>query len=138
MIRLPVVSPQPAPHRNDTPHRLELILWLAMTVSVGLYFLVLQFFEPAAARDNPTLVTALMVVAAGMAMASFAVKQQISASAADSAKGKRAALIVALAMCEAAALFGVVVRFVTGSPRYWVFLALALAAMLLHYPRRED
>lgn len=48
------------------------------------------------------------------------------------------ALLVPLAMCEAAGVLGVVVYFLSGSPRYSLFLAIAIVGMLLHFPRRES
>jgi hypothetical protein len=46
-------------------------------------------------------------------------------------------LIVGLALCEAAALFGLMDRVVTGNRYYFVLLLIAAIGMLLHFPRRE-
>ena len=49
----------------------------------------------------------------------------------------RAGELVAITMCEAAALFGVVAWFVTATSHYYWFLILGAAGMLLHFPQRE-
>jgi hypothetical protein len=45
---------------------------------------------------------------------------------------------LALVLSEAAALFGVVVWFVTGSPQYYLFLLIGGGAMVLHFPTRPE
>jgi hypothetical protein len=41
-------------------------------------------------------------------------------------------------LCDAAALLGVVLHFLTGSPRGQLIIAIGVAGLLLHYPKRED
>ena len=120
-------------------HHIQRILWLAMILSVGMYFAVAQFVQSPSTQDNPTLVTTLLVVAVTLVASSFQVRKQLLARSRNGG-GPQAALtahIVALALCESAAVFGLVVYFVTGSPRYSWFLVLGLAGLLLHYPRPE-
>jgi hypothetical protein len=51
---------------------------------------------------------------------------------------RNAALLVPWGLCEVAAVTGIVLRLVTGSSHYYVFLLLALAGMLLNFPKRGD
>ncbi len=111
----------------EARHRQRVIVWLVMAVSIVMYFIVARVIEPRVTRSDPTLVTVLLVTAVSMVAMSFAVKSRAQAGR-----------IIALVLCEAAALFGIVVRIVAGSPRYWVFLLLGLVGVLLHYPRREE
>ena len=50
----------------------------------------------------------------------------------------RTAYIIALALTESLALFGVVVYAVSGWPQSCVFLLISGAGYLLNFPRRED
>jgi uncharacterized membrane protein len=121
------MTPQPA------ERRVLIILWLAMAASIAMYFVVIQMVPPTSAHEDPALVNALLVAAAGMVGASFLVKSRIRA-----AQGERTALLIALALCEAAALCGLVVWFVTAWPYYYVFLLLGLAGQVLHFPGGRD
>jgi hypothetical protein len=51
---------------------------------------------------------------------------------------ERTAHIVALVLCDAAAVLGVVLQFITDSPRDQLIVAIGVAGLLLHYPKRED
>ena len=72
-------------------------------------------------------------------MTSFVVKPRLRGRVdlPNAAARRRAADIMALALCEAAALFGVVAWFMTGWSRSYIFFGMGLAGILLHYPRRE-
>ena len=109
----------------DVEYRGRLILWLAMTFAIVMYFVVIQRVTPASPQENPTLVYAMLAASVALVAASFVVK------------AKRVPDILALALCEAAALLGVVAWFTTGWSRSYVFLIVGLAGILLHYPRRE-
>lgn len=123
----------------DNQHRQQLVIWLAMVMSLVMYFLILRLVPAPVTEGVPGLVTGLMVVAIGLVALSFLVKSRM-ASRGDGEGPPRqshAAMIVPVAMCEAAALFGVVVWFVAGSVEAYYFLLLGLVGMLLHYPKRE-
>ena len=50
----------------------------------------------------------------------------------------QAGFILALALCEVAALMGMVALFVTLSKYAYLLFALGALGMLLHFPRREQ
>lgn len=132
--------PAPGSPSSATTNSIQWILWLAMILSVGMYFAVTQLAQSPATQDNPTLVTVLLVVAVSLVASSFQVRKQLLLRS-RTGGGAQAALmahIVALVMCESAALFGLVVYFVTASPRYSWFLGLGLAGLLAHYPRPPE
>ena len=111
-----------------------LILWAASATSVVLFFVVTRFAPPPeGVRDNPVLLAALLAAAAGLTAASFLIRNRIGADAPP--QRRLTAMTIALAMCEAAAIFGLVVHFTAGSELYWVFLLIGLAGILLHFPR---
>ena len=122
-----------------------LILWFAMVMSVGLYFLVTIFAAPQAAIDSAhapdaRLVWGLAALGLVFVVASFAVKHKLlDRSVANQNLGLvQQAMIVALAMCEVSALLGLVAFFVIGSREYYLLFLLAAAGMILHAPRRSQ
>ncbi len=120
------------PSSSPSPYSQRVILWLAMAASIAMYFVVAQMVRPQQVQDNPGLVNILLVVAVALVGASFGVKSQFA-----SRNLQKAGELIALTLCEAAALLGLVAWFITASPRYWWFLVLGFAADLLHFPTRE-
>lgn len=125
--------------RNQGPvdpaaaRRQQLIVWLAFVVSVGLYFVLAKLSTPAEAHENPLLIKILLVLAVGCVAVSFPLKTRL-AGPPPGTNG----VLVALALCEAAALFGIVAWFLTAWPYFYVFLLLGLVGHVLHYPGRRD
>jgi len=116
------------------PTRLQqVIVWLVMLVSIVMYCVVAKVVPPADPQPNPMIERIFMLVAVGLVGASFVIKKRIGAGAPPAAR-----LIIPLALCEAAALFGVVVWFVTGWQYYYVFLVLGAAGQVLHYPGANE
>jgi hypothetical protein len=123
---------------GEAQYRVRLILWAVMAVSIMMYFVVMRLVTPANPMENPTLVTALLILAFALVVASFVVERRLLArkDIVDVAARRRQADIIALVFCEAAALDGLAVWFITGWSRSYVFLVLGLAGILLHHPKR--
>jgi hypothetical protein len=47
-------------------------------------------------------------------------------------------LIIALALCEMAGLFGLIGLFLDGNPFAYLLFVVSAAGVVLHFPRRED
>ena len=63
--------------------------------------------------------------------------QPIPPTSVKSLNSLRAASILTWALCESTAMFGLVVAFITGEPRYYPpFAAFALIAMVIYRPTR--
>ena len=129
--------------RQESPeaeHRSAVILWAAMLFAVVMYYVVIRTVQPDQATENPTVVRILLVFAVICALASFVVKNMLLARARTMNKPalRRIGLILALALSEAAAIYGVAVWFMTGWPRSYIFLLIGGAAIVLHYPAREE
>jgi F0F1-type ATP synthase membrane subunit c/vacuolar-type H+-ATPase subunit K len=130
----------PQPQSPKAEHRFAVMLWAIMLFSLAMYYLVIRLVRPDQAVENPTLVKILLVLSGASAVASFAIRKYFEARARDARLPalRRTGLIIGLVLCEAAALFGVVVWFTTASPQYYIFLLIGIVAMLLHYPTRPD
>jgi uncharacterized membrane protein len=123
---------------TEAEYRQQVVIWLAMVVAIGLYFAILRLAQPASPTDNPLLVDILLFVALVLLGVSFAVKNVFLARGRAQNKPalRRAGPLIALVLCDTAALFGILVWFMTGSPRANWFLLIGLAGVLLHYPSR--
>lgn len=125
--------------------RVMRILWGALLTSIGLYVLVCVFAAPrrgAAVEDagNTTMLGAFAAIALVSVAASFLLKGRFYRRAAERGEPEQAQIgfIVALALCEAAALFGLVGLFVTLNRSAYLLLALGALGQLLHFPRRDE
>ena len=126
--------------------RLLRILWAAFLTTIGLYVLVTLIALPGAGaqeraeRDNPALLLGLGAVALTTVALSFVLKKKMYGEAAGRRDPARfqTGFIIALALAESAALFGVVALFVTLNSYAYLFLVLGGAAIALHFPRRDE
>ena len=114
----------------DEQRTKELILWFAMAFSIVMYAVVTLLIPTEATGDQGALVTALSLVAFGVVAASLQIRKRTP----DQWKG----FIVALALCESAALFGLVLWFIAASQVAYVLMGLGLAGLLLHFPKSGD
>ena len=125
--------------RIEGAHRTLLIIWVFLFLSV-LGFLLMSLLVPAkAADDNQVMAIVLSALAFSNLVISFVVKQSFltKSVAKQDLKLVLQAYIVALALCESAALFGLLVHFATGSVYHYVGFALAIVGMVLHFPKKK-
>ena len=132
----------PVQTRIEKRYRTMLILWAAFIMAVGFYFLISLFISPVgeSGEEGPVLVWALLAVALMMLVVSFALKKRLHAQSIERQNLALAqtGLIVALALCEAAALFGLLAHLLTGTRYSYVFFIMAVCGMVAHRPRRDD
>jgi hypothetical protein len=136
------MNPQPAnqPHNVELRMRTLRILWFALFLSVGMYYVFTLFAERSPdLKPNNTMSIALIGVGVSMVLVSFLVKSKLLARAIDQQQLLlvQQAYVVALAMCEVPALLGMLDFFTTADPNYYVLMIIAAIAQLLHFPRRE-
>ena len=137
---------QPAAKAGPEVHlRTMRILWGAFLVCVGLFFVVSRVTRPAdlpaeAGGGLDPLLYVLAVMALLAVAASFVVKGVIYKRAARHQQPAlvQAGLTLALALCEAGVLMGLVGVFVTRNDAAYLLFALGALGMLLHFPRREQ
>lgn len=131
-------SPQQVEARVEARHKVFLILWFALFVSVML-FLMLVMVAGSKGTPNPTLSYALLGIGSITVVVSFILKQQMVKKAINNSDiaALQSAHIMSLALCESAALFGVLDRFMTGSQTSWFLFAIAAIGILLHFPKKD-
>jgi hypothetical protein len=111
-----------------------------MVMAGGVYFVLIRLVPTNAPAPNPALDTTLLAMAAGLVAVSFPLESRIRGpqEAIRNLPRERTAQILGLTLCESAALLGVVLHFITGSPRDQLIVAIGIAGLLLHYPKREE
>src|SRR5688572_10809230 len=146
----------PNPHVDpETRLRTMRILWAVFLTTIGLYVLVAYMARPAdespvraaeslgtgaAAGGLSVLIIVLFAPGLSAVVASFLVKQAYAQKAVreQSPAVLQTGFIVAVVLCETAALFGMVGLFADGTPAAYLLFVVAAAGIVLHFPRRED
>ena len=129
----------------DKRYQTLVVLWFALFMSIGGYFLFSVFFGPEVTSEslNPPsrlLSVGLAALAVVLVGASFAVKRKFLEQAVEKQdlllvqKG----MVIACAMCEVSALLGVLERFVIGNREYFLLFLVAAAGIAFHFPRRSQ
>ena len=139
------------PAELDQQVRVTMILAAAIATTVPVYVLVAWLVTPAittpllGGSELRTLVWALAAAAAAEVLfAPFMFRARVAAAGRrptveERLSGYRNAVVIAFALRESVAIFGLVLSFVSGDPTWSaVFAAVALATMLMGWPRRSD
>ena len=134
---------RPVKPLGESRYRGALVIWGAQVMALVMFFALTRIVgreADADAADNRVL---LLVLAAAALMAfalSFVLKAKLISQAAAQGRPDLAtsAYVLAFALCEAAALFGLVAHFVTGAPESLYFFIPAALGLALHFPRRMN
>lgn len=128
------------PTAQGRRYRRDCVLWAVFMASIALYFALALLLKPAGVANNASVERVLMVLATSYVLLSIPAKHwlRVQADAVDSVFLRGLSYVVALVLCEAAALSGLLLRLASGATHYYVFLLLGLLGMLLHFPRREQ
>lgn len=136
---------QPSPQESQQKFEMRLrtirTLWFAMLMSVVMYY-VLTLFVGSPENATPNNALSLTLYGAGLLLTliSFPVKNKFLARSVDEQQVQlvQTGHIIALALCEVAALFGLLDFFATGDRYYSVLFLIAAVGQLLHFPRRQQ
>jgi hypothetical protein len=127
----------------DKRYQTLVVLWFALLMSIGMYFLFSLFVAPAVAsepRNAPSslLIVALTALATFLVLGSFAVKRKLLERSVETQDVSlvQKGLVIACAMCEVSALLGLLAHFVIGYREYYLLFLIATAGAALHFPRR--
>jgi uncharacterized membrane protein len=120
-------------------YTLLLTLWGAQMMALVTFFMLALFVFERKENSNDTMLWIMSAVGLMLVAASFLIKQKLLALAVEkqSPAHVQQGQIVATALCEAAALLGLVARAVTGTPYFYLPFAVAALGLLLHFPKRE-
>jgi len=128
----------------DTRYRTMLILWFSLLMSVVMFFVMTIVIGPVPfneERDAPSSVVLFALAAVGtfLVVLSFAVKRKMLQRSIEKQGVMlvQQALVLACAMCEVSALFGVVERFMIGSGDHYLLFLVSAVGLALHFPKRN-
>jgi len=107
------LSPQEMESRIAARYLVFVILWFSIFMSV-MIFLGIVLMAGSKGTPNPMLSYVLLGIGSMIVVVSFLLKQQLTRRAIDKqdVAALQSALIISLALCESAALFGLLDRFV--------------------------
>lgn len=133
------------PTQNNSPQNIEnrmrsmRTMWLAMLLSVPIYYVFTLISGPREVTPNNTLSLAFIAIGASAVLVSFFLKSKLLTRAIDQQQVPlvQQAYVVGWALAEVPALLAMLDFFVTGDPYYYLPLIIALVGQLLHFPRRE-
>ena len=123
----------------DARYRTLLILWFAICTSV-LLFLVLIYMSPVVAAENRNLTLALNSVGLVPVALSFLLKQRMLTKSVELQRLDlvQSGYVLAFAMCESSALFGLMNHFLTGTKYYYFAFIIAGLGLILHFPQKQN
>jgi hypothetical protein len=133
----------------EQSYKTLVIIWLALLASQVIFLVVIFFAKPEVFRfdlTKPALGENFVVTAAFAGLAimnfglSFVMKKRSYSQAAEKQQIAyvQTGLILACALCEAISLLGMVLAFVFSYQYFFLWFALGIFGILLHFPRRES
>lgn len=133
-----------SPNQNDIEMKIDVrlrimrTLWFAICVTIVMYF-VLTLLTKVEERPNPRLSLGLEAVGLLLIVVSFLIRQKYLTQSVEKQDlaPVQVAYVIGLAVCEVAALLGVLDHFLTGNRYYYLLLIAAALGDLLHFPRRR-
>ena len=130
-------------------YQILVVIWAALLMSQVLFVVMLVFTKPDLFRfdfsasplePSAPMILGLAVAAIVCVVLSFGFKRRLFERAVEEQDPAQvqSGLIIALALCEASSLFGLVLAFAFDYPYFFLWFALGILGMLLHFPRQND
>jgi len=131
-------NPQQIEARVEARHKIILVIWFALLMSISVLF-AMTLLVPSQSNPNPTFSFALIGAAFMVVVVSVLLKSRIVQRAMEKrdAAMLQSGYILSFALCESAALCGLLDHFVTASSYAYFSFALGLLGMLLHFPKKD-
>ena len=125
------------------------VIWLALLVSQLMFLVVLFFakreiynqdFSKPLLGENPLITIIFLALALSTVLMSFVLRKKFLSQAIIEQKPAlvQTAMIVGCALCEAATLFGLVLAFAFNYQYFFLWFALGILGVILHFPYREN
>ena len=132
-----------------------MVIWASLFMSQVLFLVLVYFTRPQLFRfdfarpflgesgrgsgSTAALIIGFAVAAVTAVLFSFAFKRRLNerAAAEQNTAQVQTGFVIALALCEAASLFGLTLAFAFDYPYFYAWLALGIVGMILHFPKRD-
>lgn len=127
-----------------------LMIWFALLVSQGTLLVVVFFAKPEVFKfdfskplffvETPVLLPVFALLAFVNFGLSFFMKKRAFQQAVEKQQISyvQTGLILALAFCESISLIGIVLAFAFAYQYFFLWFALGILGIILHFPRRDD
>ena len=125
------------------------IIWFSLLVSQFMFLVVLFFakreiynfdFSKSPLGENPMIIVVFAVLGLSTFLISFVLRKKFLDQAIGEQKPAlvQTALVVGCALCEATTLFGLVMAFVFDYQFFFLWFALGILGIILHFPKRDN
>jgi F0F1-type ATP synthase membrane subunit c/vacuolar-type H+-ATPase subunit K len=125
------------------------MIWFALLSSQALFLVVVFFSKPEVFRfdfsrpvlgANPPIVLAFVALAIANFVLSFVMKKRSFEQAVEKQEISyvQTGLVLACAFCESISLLGLVLAFAFAYQYFFLWFALGIGGIILHFPRRDD
>lgn len=130
-------------------YRTLVIIWFALLNSQILFLVVLYFANPkifgfdfskSPLGENSLMIIILAVLGIFTFLLSFVLRKKFVQQAIGEQKIElvQTAMIIGCALCEATTLFGLVLAFAQNYQYFFLWFALGILGVILHFPRRDN
>jgi F0F1-type ATP synthase membrane subunit c/vacuolar-type H+-ATPase subunit K len=137
------------PGNVEQSYRTLILIWFALLNSQLILLLVLYFAKPEIFRfdfskpllgENSVMVIVLAVLAVSTFLLSFVLRKKFFNQAITEQKMElvQTAVIIGCSLCEAISLFGFVLVFILNYQYFFLWFALGILGIILHFPRRDN
>ena len=132
-------NPEQIEARVEARYRLLLIIWFALLTSMTVFAVLPVVIPSQSTEPNTSLSFAFMGAAFMLVILSVLIKQRVVQRAIEKrdAAMVQTGYILSFALCESAAIWGLVDHIVTGSKYYFLSFLIGLLGMLLHFPKKD-
>lgn len=134
------MQPMNEPATLETRYRTLMILWSALFISIGMFFVVAVFIGPRTEPiENRMLSLVFLAVGTLAVIASRVAKHRLmeQAVAKQDVALVQTGLVVAAALSEVAAMLGLMDSMLTGNRYFYLLFIIAVIGTLLNFPRRD-
>lgn len=129
------------PNQENVELRLRnlLTVWMALLMSIGLYFGITLVVRSSDIEPNPTLSLTLVGIGILTVLTAFLIKNRLVSRAVEKRQVRMVqhGYIVSWAVNEVAAMLGLLDHLLTANRYYYLLFIVAAVGMLLLLPRRE-
>lgn len=124
----------------DSKYRTLLIVWMGIASSIVVYFLISLVLPATGEPVNKSLNIVFSFASAFLAVVSFAVKKSFLSRAEAEQKIQLVStgLLLAAALCDTGAIFGMLDLVMAHNRYYFVSIILCFVGLLFHFPRRSQ
>jgi F0F1-type ATP synthase membrane subunit c/vacuolar-type H+-ATPase subunit K len=134
----------------EPQYRMLTIIWAAFLMSQFMLLVVIylakpeifhfDFAKPLLGGENSFLIMALAFAGISTFLMSFVLKSKFIKQAIDTQNAGmvQMAMIIGCALCESTMLFGLALAFACGYQYFFLWFALGILGIILHFPRRAN